>query len=78
MAETDGLAIARRRIAEEAQARTASLDLGWLDLRELPEELFALKRLRRLNLGSEMRDESWEWIRSGEATASLSCSATNI
>lgn len=53
----DGLAIARQRIAEEAEARTGSLDLGMLGLSELPEEMFALKHLRRLNLGAWLIDE---------------------
>jgi internalin A len=49
--EFDGLTIARQRIAQEAQDRTGSLDLGCLGLTALPEELFHLTHLRRLNLG---------------------------
>jgi internalin A len=49
--ETDGLAIARQRIAQEAKDRTGSLDLGRLGLTNLPDELFRLTHLRRLNLG---------------------------
>jgi len=46
-----GWAIALRRIACEAEARTGALDLGMLELTELPKELFALAHLRELNLG---------------------------
>jgi internalin A len=60
--EEDGLAIARRRVAEEAEARTGFLDLGRLGLTELPEELFVLKHLRRLNLGRWYRTESGELV----------------
>ena len=56
--EDDGLTIARERIAEEARARTGSLDLGMLGLDELPAELFALTHLRRLNLGYRYLDEA--------------------
>lgn len=49
--ESDGLTIARQRIAQEAQDRTGSLDLGCLGLTKFPEELFQLTHLRRLNLG---------------------------
>jgi internalin A len=56
--EDDGLTIARERIAEEARARTGSLDLGMLGLDELPAELFALTHLRRLNLGDRYWDEA--------------------
>jgi internalin A len=51
----DGLAIARERIAKEAEGKTGFLDLGMLGLTELPEELFQLKHLRRLNLGGVPR-----------------------
>lgn len=47
-----GMGIARRRIAEEAQARTGFLDLGGLGLATLPPELFRLRHLRELNLGA--------------------------
>jgi internalin A len=50
----DGLRIARERIAEEARARKGFLDLGRLGLYDLPVELFALRHLRALNLGSGM------------------------
>jgi internalin A len=53
MADTfDGLAIARQRIAEEAEARTGFLDLSGLGLTVLPPELFRLRHLRTLNLGA--------------------------
>ena len=55
--ERDGLKIARQRIAQEAAERTGFLDLGRLGLTCLPEELFDLSHLRRLNLGSGMTDE---------------------
>src|SRR5262245_48564584 len=57
----DGLAIARERISREADAKTGFLDLGGLGLHELPEELFALSHLRRLNLGAGYRDEQGQW-----------------
>jgi hypothetical protein len=41
----DGLSIARGRIAEEAEHRTGSLDLGKLGLTELPSELYRLQRV---------------------------------
>jgi internalin A len=53
-----GWAIASRRIAHEAEARTGSLDLGMLGLTELPGELFALTHLRELNLGEIEPDDS--------------------
>jgi internalin A len=37
------------------------LDLGRLGLTSLPEELFRLTHLRRLNLGTGMRDDSEQW-----------------
>jgi Leucine-rich repeat (LRR) protein len=67
---TDGEAIARERIAREATERTGSLDLGELGLTILPEELFALKHLRRLNLGASWAfDESAELKRNSEGIA---------
>ncbi len=58
MAEAfDGLAIARQRIAEEAEARTGFLDLGGLGLTALPPELFRLRHLRTLNLGAGIMRE---------------------
>src|SRR5271166_1994084 len=53
----EGWAIALRRIAHEAEARTGALDLGMLGLAELPKELFALAHLRELNFGYLGRDE---------------------
>jgi hypothetical protein len=47
---TDGEAIARERIAQEADERTGDLDLGTLGLTELPDALFDLKHIKRLNL----------------------------
>jgi internalin A len=45
----DGLTIARERIAREAEEKTGFLDLGDLGLFELPNELFQLKHLQRIN-----------------------------
>ena len=59
--ETDGERIALERIAEEAEARTGELDLDWLGLSELPEALFALKHLQRLNLGKPFGIVIGEW-----------------
>src|SRR6478735_3957217 len=53
-----GSSIARERIAEEARARTGSLDLGMLGLDALPADLFALTHLRRLNLGESYFDKA--------------------
>ena len=58
---TDGERIARESIAREAEERTGYLDLGWLGLKELPETLFALKHLKRLNLGTGCYDEEGAW-----------------
>jgi internalin A len=60
--EADGLLIARERIAREATERTGSLDLGRLGLTALPDELFALKHLRRLNLGSGIVDKDGDGL----------------
>jgi len=51
MPHPEGLAIARRLIAKEAEKKTGFLDLGMLGLTELPDELFGLAHLRGLNLG---------------------------
>jgi internalin A len=55
------LTIARQRIAREAEERIGFLDLGRLGLAALPEELFALKHLRRLNLGRGYYEQSGDW-----------------
>ncbi|MDG4592281.1 MAG: COR domain-containing protein [Defluviicoccus sp.] len=64
--ETVGERIALERIADEAEARTGELDLGMLGLTALPDALFDLKHLQRLNLGMGFVDESseWQWSRS--------------
>ena len=64
--ERDGLKIARQRIAQEAAERTGFLDLGRLGLTCLPEELFDLSHLRRLNLGFGMTDEEGNWQEAAE------------
>jgi len=60
----DGEKIARERIAQEAERRTGFLDLGGLGLTTLPEELFGLRHLRELNLGSgwRLKDGSWQEV----------------
>jgi len=58
MTPTEGLAIARALIAEEARARTGFLDLGMLSLTEWPEELWELGHLEGLNLGSFYYDQN--------------------
>jgi len=57
----DGWTIALERIAREAEAKTGVLDLGRLGLSALPDELFQLKHLRRLNLGANYFDEEGQW-----------------
>jgi internalin A len=61
MSSEEGLKIARERIAREADRRTGFLDLGWLGLTELPDELFALAHLHTLNLGIEYLDDQGKW-----------------
>jgi internalin A len=51
MSPEEGLRIARERIAREVVEQSGILDLGLLGLTELPDELFALVHLRKLNLG---------------------------
>jgi internalin A len=60
-AASDGERIALERIAKEAEERTGFLDLGMLGLTELPAELFKLKHLRALNLGTRWWDGSVQW-----------------
>src|SRR5689334_12891786 len=62
MATPDREALARQRIAEEAEHQTGFLDLSGLELAGLPNELFALRHLRRLHLGS---GEEWVFDESG-------------
>ena len=58
---SEGERVAREQIAWEADERRGFLDLGRLGLTELPAELFGLKHLRSLNLGSGWRDGSGGW-----------------
>ncbi len=51
-----GLSVARQRIAEEAERRTGSLDLRNLGLTTLPDELFDLLHLQRLDLGVDFTE----------------------
>lgn len=78
--ETEGERIALERIAEEAEARTGFLDLGMLGLKALPEALFALKHLARLNLGLGIRDElgRWQECRSAIAANALEGSLARL
>ena len=64
MVDSQALDVARARISRESDALTGHLDLGQLGLTELPAELFGLKHLRRLNLGSGMfgEHEQGEWV----------------
>src|SRR5215510_4306128 len=57
----NGMETARRLIAEEQEKKTGFLDLGNLQLPEVPAEVFALTHLRVLNLGSEYYDERGEY-----------------
>ena len=54
----DGMTIALQRIAEEAERQTGFLDLGGLGLTTLPDPLFKLRHLRRLNLGVGIAPEN--------------------
>lgn len=58
---TAGIDIALARIAEEAVAKTGTLDLGCLGLFRLPDELFELSHLRTLNLGEAFLSEDGIW-----------------
>ena len=49
--------IARQRIAQEAEAKTGSLNLSRIGLTALPDEMSGLTHLQRLNChGAEIRD----------------------
>src|SRR5258707_981809 len=61
----DGFSIALERIAREAEEKTGFLDLGRLGLTTLPDALFGLSHLRRLNLGEGYWDETGRWIENG-------------
>jgi len=63
MEHSEGLRIARERIAEEGRKKTGSLDLSKLGLVELPAEMFALRHLRSLVLGR------YDWKQRGEDDA---------
>ncbi|HTV34011.1 MAG TPA: hypothetical protein VME69_13080 [Methylocella sp.] len=79
-AELDGWTIALERIAREAEAKTGVLDLGRLGLSALPDELFQLKHLRRLNLGANYFDEEGQWQDSEKLAnlQNLTCSGTQV
>ena len=64
----DGMQRARELIAEELEKRTGFLDLGNLDLTELPEELGELVELRSLNLGRLYQSDQ-EWHPSANSLA---------
>ena len=67
-APADGPTIARQRIAEEAAARTGTLDLGLLGLDGLPDALFELTHLRRLYLGFTRLNADGQWERVNHMT----------
>ena len=54
----DGLALARKLIAEEAEKKTGKLDLGNLGLTEVPSEVFQLTHLQELNLGGFVDEDA--------------------
>ena len=60
----NGMETARRLIAEEQEKKAGLLDLGNLQLTEVPAEVFALTHLRVLNLGSSYVDERGEYQQS--------------
>jgi internalin A len=62
--EFDSISVTHERISQELIAQTGFLDLGRLGLTSLPEELFRLTHLRRLNLGAGMYDNGGEWPQS--------------
>jgi len=59
----DGTEKARRLIAEEREKKTGFLDLGKLQLTEVPIEIFQLSHLRSLNLGSGYVNKRGEFHR---------------
>jgi len=77
MSNPDHLAEALRRIAEEKQAKTGSLDLSGLELTELPEELKELEWLTRLNL-REMPIHDLAFLAGLGQLQELICSRTQV
>src|SRR4051812_1309100 len=88
MSPRDGMAIAKARIAEEAERRTGALDRRDLGLPELPEALFTLRHLRVLDLGTS---EPWRedpprsrlynqrlWLASLDMLETLSLSGSDV
>jgi hypothetical protein len=73
----DGERIAEDRIAEAARTGQDWLDLGGLGLTRLPEGLFRLTGLRRLNLGRwrTLSAEGWnyDWSRPDQRNRVASC-----
>lgn len=59
---SEGIDIARQRIAKEAVAKTEFLDLGQLSLSRLSNEQFALDHLQALNLGAGYLSESGDYL----------------
>jgi internalin A len=59
--QVNGSMIALERIAQEAKEKTGFLDPGRLGLSALPDELFQLRHLRGLDLGSGYFDEGGHW-----------------
>jgi internalin A len=66
----DGLTEARRLIAHERDARTGTLDLGNLGLKEVPREVFELAHLTVLNLGHGWRTASGDYFLSRQRGSS--------
>ena len=56
-----GIEEARCLIAENQRTQDPFLDLGNLGLTELPEELWELAHLKRLNLGVRYQKEDGKW-----------------
>ena len=74
---------APERIAEEAKAKTGSLDLSKLDLTELPDELAALTHLHSLEhqrklASGDPKSDNLEPLRALVSLNSLHCSYTQV
>ena len=63
-----GIETARWLIAEEREKRTGFLDLGNLELTEMPSEVLELTHLRSLNLGAWYLDESRKDLQPANST----------
>ena len=72
-----GIEEARRRIAEEAEARTGALDLSELELDRLPDELAELTHLQRLDCSFTQVSDLTP-LQGLESLQSLTCSYTQV